>query len=194
MNTASESLGDWLAALAAKRPTPGGGGAAAAAAAIGNAVGAMAVAYTTGKRWADQAAEVATLTARLKQRASALLQLADDDAAAYQALQASWRADDLPDDERQRIEAEARRVPATILQHCAGAAADLAAFTERCNPRIVSDLHCGILLLAGAGRAAATTLAINQPPADEARRAQADLDQLDACEKASRPQLDRPRS
>ena len=45
-----QAIGTWVAALGAKKPTPGGGAAGAVAAAIGAASGAMAAIYTTRKK------------------------------------------------------------------------------------------------------------------------------------------------
>lgn len=182
--SADSSLGGWLEALASRRPTPGGGGAAAIAAAIGVAAGQMAARYTTGGKWADRAIEAEALIARLDAAGRELLAAADEDAAAFAELQASWRDDSLDAATRERIEARARAVPCDILATCAREAEALADFLPRCNPQIRSDALVGIHLLAGAGRAAWRTLLVNRPDDRLEATARAQLELLARCETA----------
>ena len=86
-NLITLSVRDFLAATAAKQPTPGGGSVAALAGALAASLAAMALEYTVGKKAAlAHDAELRTALARL-QHASALFQeLIAEDIAAYAAL------------------------------------------------------------------------------------------------------------
>ncbi|MFW5845433.1 MAG: cyclodeaminase/cyclohydrolase family protein [Planctomycetota bacterium] len=159
------SLAGWVQALQEHSPVPGGGAAAAAAAGLGLAAAAMAARYTTGKRWADRSEEAAALASTLERQAERVLDLAEEDQRAYEALQETWRSE-LPEDEVQRRQHAAQQVPATLLKICHAALVDLHAFLPRCNPQIVSDVRVGIHLLAGAARAAWQTLLVNDPDPD----------------------------
>ncbi len=164
--------------LAARTPAPGGGAAAAIAAALGAAAGAMAARYTTGAKWADRSAEAEQLGQVLHDGARRLLVLAEADAGAYAAVQAT-AAGSL---ERAAAEAAAARIPLDTLIACADAADALARFLDRCNPRLRSDVETGIHLLAGAGRAAWRTLLINQPDGNARTIAGGALRRLDGAE------------
>jgi formiminotetrahydrofolate cyclodeaminase len=169
--------------LAARTPAPGGGAAAAIAAALGAAAGAMAARYTTGAKWADRSADAERLGQVLHDGARRLLALADADAGAYAAVQATAAGSP----ERAAAEAAAGRIPLDTLIACADAADALARFLERCNPRLRSDVETGIHLLAGAGRAAWRTLLINQPDGNARTIAGGALTRLAAAEAALGP-------
>ena len=184
-SSAEQSIAGWVSALAARQPTPGGGGAAAIAAAIGAAAGAMSARYTTGKRWEDRAEQAEALATQLDQVAADCLALADEDAAAYLALQASWKATDMDASEREAIAGRALAVPLRLVATCAEAADLLVAFLTSCNPQIVSDAKVGIHLLAGAGRAGWQTLLVNQPDATTRAQAEQALATLAASERTA---------
>jgi len=170
MALAGRGLGELVAALAARTPTPGGGAAAAAAAALGCAAGAMAARFTTGAKWADRAAEAEVLAQRLDRAAAEVLRLADEDEAAFAAAQAARKAGDAAG--AAAADARAAEVPLAVIRACSASGEDLAAFLPRCNPRLVSDVRVGIHLLAGAARAAWATALANAP--GDAARSEAD--------------------
>lgn len=163
-SSADARVGELVAALAARQATPGGGAAAAIAAALGCAAGAMAARYTDGPKHAAVATAAANLANVLDAAAAACLTLADADAAAYAAVRAAKAAKDAV--AIGEAETVAAQVPAELLATCAVHAAALAAFASDCNRWLLSDVQVGVHLLAGAGRAAARTLAVNQPSAD----------------------------
>ena len=165
-------LAELLDRLAARAPVPGGGAAACLAAAVGCAVAAMAVRYTTGKKWADRAVEAASLAERLDTDRAAFLSLAEEDARAYEALAAALKDPGTGPEERRRLEREAAEVPLRFLRRCAAAAAALAAFRDRCNARLACDLDAGSELLAGAARAALGIMLSNDPEAADRREAE----------------------
>lgn len=155
---------DYVTDLTAKTPTPGGGGAAAVAAGLGCAAGAMACAYSQRKKDKESGAAVvaASTGALLANAAARELDAADADAKAYLALQATWKKDFAGD--KEKAQAKALEVPASLVDRCARHVAALDAFYAHCNPNIVSDAKVGIHLLAGAARAAFATVLVNDPP------------------------------
>jgi len=170
----------FLAALAARQPSPGGGAAAALAAALGAAAGAMAARYTTGATWAAVSAEAEALAQSLDASLVEAQRLADEDAAAFAAYQAAKTAKDAA--ALAAATARSLAAPWWLLQLCSTQAQALAAFFPRCNPRLRSDVAVGVHLLAGAGRAAWQTLLVNQPDATLTAQARVCLAQLSAAE------------
>ena len=132
---ADTGLRAWVAALAGRSPTPGGGAAAAAAAALGAATAAMAAIYTTGRRWADRADEAQALHARLLADAEACIALADQDQAAYAALQETWGRHGFDAAEVAQRQARALALPAALIDRCTEAAAACRAFAGGIAPR-----------------------------------------------------------
>ena len=168
--SSSQTVCDFVAALAAKQPTPGGGAAAAVGAAVGAAAAAMSAQYTQRKKDVESgAAEVAKeLIAKLD--CATLLASADADAAAYADLQRSWKDSQMTEDEKAAIAATALAVPVSLVEQCHAHIASIKAFLPSCNPNITSDAKVGIHQLAGAARAAFQTALVNKPPAEEAAR------------------------
>lgn len=163
-------LGAFVHELAAKAPTPGGGAAAAVAAAVGEAAAAMSAAYTQRKKDVESGAAAHATALRARLAPERALAFADADAAAYAELQASWKAAEMPAEERAAVEARALAVPVELLERCAAQIEAVRAFLPHCNTGITSDAKVGIHLLAGAARAAYQTALVNKPPA-EARAA-----------------------
>lgn len=182
MALAGHRLGELVASLAARTPTPGGGAAAAAAAALGCAAGAMAARYTTGPKWADRSAEAEALAHTLDKAATAVLHLADADEAAFAAAQAARKAGDGA--AALAADAKAAAVPLDVIRICAACGDDLATFLPQCNPRLVSDVKVGIHLLAGAARAAWATMQANAPGPAVEIEARALLARLGVAEEA----------
>mmetsp|Transcript_15250 Transcript_15250/g.41504 ORF Transcript_15250/g.41504 Transcript_15250/m.41504 type:complete len:191 (+) Transcript_15250:27-599(+) len=164
--TASKEIGAWVTALGAKEPTPGGGAAAAVAAAIGAASGAMAAIYTTRKKDEELgvAEDARKLAASLNAAAASCISVADDDATAYAALQASWKDKDMSAEDKAKVEAAALAVPVGLVRTCHTQIKAVMDFLPKCNPNITSDAKVAVHLLAGAGRAAYQTVLVNRPP------------------------------
>ena len=107
----------------------------------------MACAYTTRKKdresgAAEAAGEVGAL---LTANVAAQLAAADEDAAAYAALQSTWKADSGKSaEEKAAIEATALAVPTRVVERCHASAAALADFMPCCSPNIVSDAKVGL--------------------------------------------------
>merc|ERR1712014_198581 len=123
--------------------------------------------YTTRKKDEESgtADEARALAASLQKAAAECIALADADASAYAALQATWKKDyGGTEEDKAKIAAEALDVPVSLLRLCCEQAKAVAGFLPRCNPNIVSDAKVSLHLLAGGGRAAYQTALVNTPP------------------------------
>ena len=170
-------------ALASKQPTPGGGAAAAIAAAIGGAAAHMSANYT--QRPQDETSGRAAKARALMEiiDLDLLLQTADDDAAAYQSLQSTWKKDHgLSDHEVNKIQCDALAVPTKLVEVCHTGIVAIEEFLPSCNPNITSDAKVGIHILAGAARAAYQTVLVNLPSDAEKERLKLLLHQIHAVE------------
>lgn len=166
-STSQQLIGGFVKALSAKVPTPGGGASAAITAAVGGATSRMACEYTQRKKDKESgAAEHATKVIN-KINLDALIQAADDDAAAYADLQRTWKDATITPEEKAAIEAKALAVPVKMLETCFEYINDVQSFLPHCNPNITSDAKAGIYLLAGAARAAYETAMVNSPAEEE---------------------------
>lgn len=159
-----ETVGGYLDRLAARLPAPGGGAAAALHAAQSAALLGMVARYSTGEKYAAQAAAIARITAESDELRAAALDLAAADAAAFTAVTDAYA---LP---REGDGQKAAR-SAAIAQALAGAArppADVIGVARRIiglaeellpigNPNVVTDVAAA----AEAARAAATTARVN---------------------------------
>src|SRR5256885_8090360 len=78
---------DFVAATAAKQPTPGGGSVAALCGALAANLATMALNYTVGKKaYAAHDAELKAAIAQFQTASTLLQELITEDIAAYQAL------------------------------------------------------------------------------------------------------------
>lgn len=169
-------LGDLLADLAAKSPTPGGGAAASAVAALAAALGSMVLAYSVGRKaLAEHDAGNRAAAGRLGAARERLLDLAEEDARAYALLAELNRL--TPDDPRRRAERPAAvqaaiDAPMQVLEEAARLLADFEALAGTTNRYLRSDLAIAGVLAEAAVASAAWNVRINLPElADDPRRA-----------------------
>ena len=140
----SLSIRDFLAAAAAKTPTPGGGSVAALGGALAAALAAMAMEYTLGKK-AHAAHDDQTRRALAGfQRASAMFQeLIAEDIAAYEALCPLLK---LPAAERQNhpdylpAVVAAIRVPQTVAGFALSVLESCSTMQDKTNKFLLADL------------------------------------------------------
>ena len=130
MYDASKSVGEFLAATAARQPTPGGGSVSALVAALAAALGEMVVNYSIGKKGLEAYAdELKPALAELTRAREILVQLMVEDQQAYEALTSAKK---LPKDSPERAE----KLPLAILA-CVrvpeSIAATAVAVIERCD-------------------------------------------------------------
>jgi formiminotetrahydrofolate cyclodeaminase len=169
--------------LASKAPTPGGGSAAALAGAMGAALVEMVGELTLGRTspQVDEATVREILSAATARRTE-LLELAELDASAYDAVVAARRLPRETDGQRAdratRI-AEATREATRIPLSVAESAADVLRLAERIaplgNPNAVSDAGVAAQLASASVRGALLNVRINLPSlaADDPLRGEA---------------------
>jgi formiminotetrahydrofolate cyclodeaminase len=137
------SVRDFLAATAAKQPTPGGGSVAAVVAGLATALGEMALNFTRGKAKYAQHAELhERLARRLEKTRGLCCDLLADDVAAYGMYA---RTASMPDGEEKRQAQELALaasvdVPRELAKLTLALLDDLKALAGACNPYLVSDL------------------------------------------------------
>lgn len=172
---AETPAGALLASLASKTPAPGGGAAAGLLGATAAALAGMVVAYSIGKKAheADRSL-LEDAAARLEAIRARFLELADEDAEAYAALNALQKR---PSDDPVRIEREPEALRRAIgaPESARALAMDLLALTEtlvgRTNRWLASDLAIAAVAGEGAAVAAGWNVRINAPglpPSDAA--------------------------
>jgi formiminotetrahydrofolate cyclodeaminase len=166
---ASFSVDAFLAALASEAPTPGGGTAAAVSGAMGAALVEMVAALTLGKeKFADSHAAVRPIAEAAATARRELLDLAREDAQAFDAVVAARRLPKETDEEkavRARAVALSNRVATEVPMRTARAAARLLeALPELVaigNPNAASDAGTAALLLEASAEGALLNVGIN---------------------------------
>lgn len=172
---ASLGVGAFLDQLAAKTPAPGGGAAACMAGATAAALAHMVVAYSLGKKNLAEHQPLLESSASALTRARAmLLQLADEDAAAYALVNELQK---LPEgDARRRAEwggavAAAVAAPRAAMAICLEVLRMTESLAGRSNAYLRSDLAIAAVLAEAAARSAWWNVRINLSlVADEGER------------------------
>lgn len=169
MTFASTTLSEFEAALASDEPTPGGGTAAAVALGQAAALTSMVAVLTLGSdRWSDgHAMAEAARTYAIEVRSRALV-LADDDAAAFDDVMASFRLPKGSEDElalrRKAIRAatlHAAEVPMQTADLACGLLDHVLSMIQHGNPNAVSDAGMASLLATAAAKGALFNVQIN---------------------------------
>lgn len=175
------SLGDstltrLIEELGARTPAPGGGAAASVTAAVGAGLGAMVVNWSLGRKsLAEHETDNDARLAHLRRGAERALELADEDARGYEALNRLMK---LPEDDPDRTARwddavdGAMRPPMDTLTLCRDLVDTLVAMLGTTNPMLRSDLAAAAVLVEAAGRTAAWNVHANLPlvPADRAAK------------------------
>ncbi len=186
-------------ALASSDPTPGGGSASALAGAMGAALVAM-VARTTAasKKFADRAERMEALGREAESLRTDFLALAEEDAAAFDAVMAAFR---LPretpaqQEARGRAVQEAYRTAANPPMKVADSSLRLLALAQRVaedgTPSAVSDAGVAALLAATALEGAALNVRITVGAIKDEAVRRAFTQQLQALQASGREQAAR---
>lgn len=150
---ATQPVGDFLASIAAKTPTPGGGAVASAVGAIAAALAQMVVSYSLGKKnLAAHQAELEAAARVLTRSREVLLRLADEDAAAYGLVNELSR---LPEGDPRRVAQYASaceaavQVPMAVMATCV----DLLRLFEKLAPKTNKHLSSDLGIAAELARA-----------------------------------------
>ena len=139
----SMSVRDFIAATAAKTPTPGGGSIAGVVAAMGVALGEMSLNFTRGKKkFAAHEELYEHLSSRLAKARAMFLDLVDDDMAAYSLYQETAKQDDGPEKDQamQLAVVAAIKVPREATKLALAVMGDLHKLSDKCSKWLVSDL------------------------------------------------------
>ncbi|MCZ6834880.1 MAG: cyclodeaminase/cyclohydrolase family protein [Planctomycetota bacterium] len=162
--------------LGEKSPTPGGGAVASIVGALGAALARMVVNYSIGKKKLAQHDELhQEAIERLGLFAERALQLADDDAEAYGALNALMKLDK---DDPKRIAAweeavdRAMTPPRETLGVCLGLLHLLELLDDATSKMLRSDLMIAALLAETGAQAAAINVRINLTLLEDASKVQ----------------------
>jgi methenyltetrahydrofolate cyclohydrolase len=138
------SVQDFVAATAARTPTPGGGSVAALCGALSAALGAMSMEFTAGKKaYAAYEAETRAALAAFKSAGDNLRELVVEDIAAYEALAPLLK---LPADQRAAnpdylaAVVAAIRVPETIMGFALAVLERCTMMAEKTNKFLIGDL------------------------------------------------------
>jgi methenyltetrahydrofolate cyclohydrolase len=151
------TVGDFLAAVAARRSAPGGGAVAAVTVAAAAGLVAMSARYSP-------AADAAPLAARADAERTAVLALADADAAAYGEVLAALGAPGDDPDRAARVRGALERaadVPLRIAEAAARVGRTGAEVAAGGNPNLAGDVRAAVLLAEAGARAAAELVRIN---------------------------------
>jgi len=163
------TLRGFLEAVAAPTPTPGGGSAAALVGALSTALSRMVAGLAVGKKgYEDVQGELEGLRARGAALGTRLLALAEDDAAAYDAVLQAQRLPRGTDEERARridaVQAAYRRateVPLETMGACLETLRLAALAAEKGNRGATTDAGVAVLLADAALRAASLNVRVN---------------------------------
>ncbi|WP_116246750.1 cyclodeaminase/cyclohydrolase family protein [Nocardiopsis sp. FIRDI 009] len=114
----SQTIGDFLAELAARTPAPGGGATAAVHAAQAAALLGMVARYSDGARFAEHAEEISDIVRAADRLRTEALRVAEADAEAFSAVADAYALPRSTDDEKA---ARATAVAAALRAACAAA-------------------------------------------------------------------------
>lgn len=172
-------------ALAAKVSVPGGGGAAALVGALGAALCSMAGNYTLGKKkYAAYEADIERLLSDCDTYRIRMLELADEDARAFEPLSKAY-AIPKDDPDRAKVLEEATlaaiTAPLEMMRVLAQVMDALREMQQKGSVMLMSDVACGAILAKAALEAASLNVFINTKSLqdrDAAAQVEAEADTL----------------
>ncbi len=165
----NETIADFLDTVASAEPVPGGGSCAAMIGATGTALLEMVANLTMGKKqYAEVAADIEPLLAQARALRESFLDLADEDAAAFDGVMAAFRLPKRTDKERatrrdaiQDATVLAAEVPQRTAKQAVEGLRIAKTLAEIGNPNAITDVGVGALSLFTALRGAAYNVTIN---------------------------------
>jgi formiminotetrahydrofolate cyclodeaminase len=165
------TLSEFAGRLASPDPVPGGGSASAVAAALGASLVAMVAVLSQGRpKYAEHDALYEYAAPRARRLCDELLELADEDAAAYAACafalklpREAFADKEYRDQQIKSTAIVAADVPLRCVETCREALVLAEALAGRSNVNTSSDLRVAALLLQAAGHGAAENVLVNLP-------------------------------
>lgn len=169
MNTAEMKTIEFLDALAAGQPTPGGGGAAALTGGMAAALLSMVIHFTVGKKkYADVEAEMQEYLARTETLRRELLAAVDADAAAFDAVAATYALPKETEEQKaarsaamQEALKHAAEVPFAVAEKCLALLQLAAPIGAKGNSNVVSDAATALYLAFAALKSALVNVNVN---------------------------------
>lgn len=178
-----KSCRDFCEALASKTPIPGGGGVSALVGALGAALCSMAGSLTLGrKKYASHEAEIRWMLNKGEALRLRLLELAEEDAAAFEPLS---RAYSIPRDDPNRdavIQSAALHAccaPMEMMEQICRVVVLLEEMLDKGSAMLVSDVGCGALCCLAALESASLNIYVNTKTMTNRSAAQALNDRAD---------------
>ncbi|MBQ9041649.1 MAG: cyclodeaminase/cyclohydrolase family protein [Eggerthellaceae bacterium] len=160
-----KSCTEFAAELAGKVSVPGGGGAAAYVGALGVALCSMVGNFTTGKKkYAEYEEDVQRMLAEGEQVRARLLELVEEDAAAFYPLSQAYgipKEDSTRDEVLEKCTKDALAGPLEMMRQIAKAIELLEEMNVKGSRMLISDVGCGAVCAAAAMRAASMNVFIN---------------------------------
>lgn len=160
-----KSCSDFTEALASRAPVPGGGGAAALTGALGVALCSMAGNLILGrKKYAAVEADVQNMVAEGENVRSRLLELVDEDAAAFEPLAKAYsipKEDPNRDETLEAVTRSACAAPLEMMRCCCRAIGLLEEMLDKGSAMLISDVGCGALCCVAALESASLNVYVN---------------------------------
>jgi formiminotetrahydrofolate cyclodeaminase len=189
MTFADQPIGEFLDDVASGQVTPSGGAVAALGGAMGAALCEMVCIHTVGTDGSgSESGELAALADGLADNRERLLDLADEDAAAVDAVGVAFESGDID-----RIQAASKRsteVPLETAEICLGVVEHARTVTAKGTPVAVPDAAVGALLAAAALQASVSTVRANLDMIDDESFVAAMKQRADEAEAAGEAALD----
>jgi glutamate formiminotransferase/formiminotetrahydrofolate cyclodeaminase len=165
----NSSVSEFVHRTASEAPTPGGGSVAAAVGAMGAALGTMVANLSAHKRgWDDRWEEFSAWAEKGKAFHEELLQLVDEDTAAFDKVMEAFSLPKETTEEQKRRELAveeatkgAIEIPLKVLERAFESMTVIKAMVETGNPASVSDAGVGALCARFAVRGALLNVKIN---------------------------------
>ncbi len=180
-----KSCTQFAAELAGKVSVPGGGGAAAYVGALSVALCSMVGNFTTGKKkYAEYEEDVQRMLAEGEQVRARLLELVEEDAAAFFPLSQAYgipKEDPTRDEVLEKCTKDALAGPLEMMRQIAKAIELLEEMNVKGSRMLISDVGCGAACAAAAMQAAALNVFINTKSLkdrDFASQVEAEADEL----------------
>lgn len=180
------SVRDFVAAAAAKTPTPGGGSVAGVVGALAAALGEMALNFTRGKKkYAEHEQYYRRVHRRLEMSRGMFEDLVADDIAAYKLYQSTSKMDDSPEkaEAMELATAAAISVPREAAKVALALMKDLKELGPRSNPWLITDLLASAALAVAVVRLCDYNVRINVPNLAD-KEAAADIKEASAADLA----------
>ena len=162
MNLLESTLKQFVANLSADSPVPGGGSVSALAGALGAALCAMVARLTLGKEKYRRAwEEMERLRDSSDSLCSRLMDLVEEDSAAYAKVMAAYRIPKEREDAVQSALKEAASVPMETLRITATLRDLVKSALDRGNPNCLTDAGVAAQLIRAAAHGAAYNVRVN---------------------------------